>query len=201
MWLIAIALIGGTAIALRYAGGYRRVAGVETASVLPPNIALRLKKIRAAGREGGKQAWTLQADIVDTNRDRNQVTFSGNIVVTLLSEGQSRATLNADFANYQGQLKTLVATGKVNGIFRDPNNTANSLQIATDYAFWNIGTREVRCPNKVTITLPNGVVRGTQFVVDLQTRNFELNDTVGEFYLEPDETPRNSIGELLPTTP
>ncbi|GAB4463205.1 MAG: hypothetical protein OHK0029_31440 [Armatimonadaceae bacterium] len=201
IWFFAIALTVGTGVALRYAGGYRRIAGFEAPSLLPPNVSLRLLQIRAAGRKDNRTAWTMTADQIDSSYDRSQVTFLGNILLTLLDDGKPRATLSASTATYLANAQTLTVTGNVTAKFLDAGTGAQAAQFTTDVAQWNIGAKEVRCPNSVTLTLKDGVVRGNQLIINLQTRDHEMSNFQAEFIVDESGTPPDPFEAILPSAP
>src|SRR5262245_16387438 len=109
LWTLAAALVAGTAFSLRFARGYRAVAGLAPVTPgLPPNVILRLGGIRTEGRRDGRRAWTLRADRVDTTRSHDRVDFAGNVKATLLlPDGKPRATIAAPSASYTDNNKSL----------------------------------------------------------------------------------------------
>lgn len=199
IWVAAIALIVGTGIALRYAGGYRQIAGLSPPSALPPNVGLRLNDVTAAGRRNNALAWTLKANQVDSTRDRTRVDFLGDIAIHMFTGGQERGTLTANTATYLSLNQMISVSGKVVGILRDPKvSRGESLRLTTDIVHWNIGARHAICPNAVTIYVKDGVVRGNQLSVDLKTRDHTMRNFAAEFTLDANSTgPLDPLGGIL----
>ncbi len=198
IWITAVLLIVGTGIALRYAGGYRQIAGITTPTILPPSVSLRLKDVIAAGRRNNQLSWTLKADQVDSSRDRTKVDFQGNIAIKMFTDGQERGVLTADLATYLSLNQMLSVSGKVVGILRDTKALrGEALRLQTDTVHWNIGARHVICPNDVAITVKDGVVRGNQLSVDLKTRDQTMRNVEAEFTLSGNDAPLDPLGGIL----
>jgi LPS export ABC transporter protein LptC len=198
IWIAALVLIVGTGVALRYAGGYRQIAGITTPTVLPPSVSLRLKDVRAAGRTNNRLAWTLKADQVDSTRDRTKVDFQGNILMRMFTSGRERGTLTSRAATYLSRNQMLSVSGDVVGVVRDPKAPlSESLRLATDTVHWNVGARHAICPNEVTITLKDGVVRGNQLSVDLKTRDHTMRDFEAEFRVDASQEAPDPLGGIL----
>jgi hypothetical protein len=202
LWLLAIGLVVGTAAALRYATGYRHVAGFGTPPPnLPPNVYLRLSGITVTGRKDGKVAWIVTADRIDSSRNRDRVEFMGNIRAELLQNGQSRATLQAEKATLSEITKVLTVEGKpggkLNAVIRGEKATPGSeLTVETGQLTWNIGSRQIACPGAVRMTMKDMVLEGVQLAVDLNTRAFGLKDWTGRFSIEEGENPAEGIETL-----
>lgn len=202
LWLLAIGLVVGTAAALRYATGYRHVAGLGAPPPsLPPNVYLRLSGITVTGRKDGKEAWVVTADRVDSSRNRDRVEFTGNIRAELLQNGQSRATLQADKATLSEVTKVLTVEGKpggnLNAVIRGEKATPGSeLTVETGQLIWNIGSRQIACPGAVRITLKDMILDGVQLAVDLNTKRFSLNEWKGTFHIGEDFSPGASVESL-----
>jgi hypothetical protein len=201
LWALAVALVAGTAIALRFARGYRAVAGLESATAgLPPNVSLRLDGIRAEGRKDNRRAWTLRADRIETTRNHDRIDFVGHIEARLLRNGAPRATITAPSASYTDVNKSLTAAGKIVVLVHSVlPNVKEDLRIETEKVNWNVGAREVDCPGTVRASLGDSEVTGTKLNVDLATRAYSLHDFDARFSLRGEEiAPGRPFGGLLP---
>lgn len=198
IWVAAIALILGTGVALRYAGGYRQMAGLAPPPNLPPNISLRLKGVRASGRHNHELAWNMKADQVDSTRDRTKMDFLGNIVMKMFTSNQERGTMTANTATYLSLNQMLTVSGNVVGTLRDPQMArGEAFRLNTDVVHWNIGARHAICPNAVTITLKDGVIHGNQLDVDLKTRDHTMQNFEAELNIEGSESSLDPLGGIL----
>jgi lipopolysaccharide export system protein LptC len=202
LWLLAIGLIVGTALALRYAVGYRYVAGLGTPPPsLPPNVYLRLTGIKVTGHKDGKPAWYVTADRIDTTKNKDKVDFVGNIKAELLQSGQPRATFTAEKATYNEPTKMLIAEGKPGQnlavIVRGANPRPDTaLTLSTDTIQWNIGSRQILCPNAVNLTVKDLTLNGVQLRVDLNTREYSIQKWSGTFLIEDESSPVTGLETL-----
>jgi lipopolysaccharide export system protein LptC len=155
LWILALVVVAGTAVALRFARGYRAVAG----------------------RRNNRPAWTVRADRVDTTRSHDQVDFAGNVLAKLLlPDGKPRATITAPFASYTDYNKTLTATDKIVILVHSvAANVKDDLRVETEKVKWNVGARQVECPGSVRASLNASHVTGSSLTVDLKTRAFSLH--------------------------
>jgi hypothetical protein len=177
LWIVALALVAGTGLALRFARGYRPLAG------LPPvpspfdrgDGGLRFDGVTVVGRDRDRAAWTVNAGRVETTRSRGRVTFAGGIRADLLdAAGKSSATLTAPTATYDDLGRRLRLEGKIVCRVRDLSVTATRLE-------WDVGADQIRCPGPVRATLPRGEVRGEQLTVDVRSRAFRLRNVAARF--------------------
>ncbi len=177
LWIIAVLLVVGTSLALRYARGYRPLAGLGGGTpVFPADVGIRFDRITVIGRDKGRPAWTLKAGRVQTTRSRSRVDFSGGIQAALLDKGKPAATLTAPTATYDNFARALRLSGNIVCTVRD-------LRISTGALNWDAGSNLVRCPGPVRATLRQGEVTGADLTLDLRTRtvtvrNAEANTTV-----------------------
>lgn len=101
LWILAILLVGGTGLALRFARGYRPLAGL---SPVPPDAdefrqpALRFGKITVSGRERGRHAWRLRAGGVELTRAQDRLVFVGGVSFDKLRPAPSREKAGRAFA-------------------------------------------------------------------------------------------------------
>lgn len=204
LWAAAVLLVVGTGLALRYARGYRPLAGLAASGpALPGDIALRFERISVIGRANNQPAWTLTADRIDTTRSRSRIDFSGSIKATLLRNGKSRASFTAPFATYDTGSQALQATGQLICLIRPPkreDDRNNELRIESSLLNWYVGSHLVACPGKVTASLPGMTVRGEQFQVDLRTRNYSLKNIAAVFLVEEGKA-EESLKRLEEFTP
>ena len=185
LWGLAVLLVGGTALALRYARGYRPLAGlpVAEAGLLPADIGVRFEDVTLVGRDRGKRAWTLRAGRVETTRARHRIFFSEGITASLLPDkSRPAATLTAPRAEYDERGRTLRLQGAVVCRVGDLRVTAEALS-------WDAGSHLVRCPGPIRAADPRGTLRGENFAVDIRTREYTLRNVHLRF-------PVNQAGEL-----
>lgn len=82
LWMLALLLVGGTGLALRYAGGYRPLAGLGPAPSGDPagrDQGIRFRKVSLSGREAGQVSWTLEAGQVEVARTQDRMVFGGGV--------------------------------------------------------------------------------------------------------------------------
>jgi hypothetical protein len=201
LWTLAVALVVGTAVALRFARGYQAVAGLAPVTPnLPPSVLLRLDGIRAEGRRDNRRAWTLHADRVDTTRNHDRIDFAGNVGADLLlPDGKPRATITAPSASYTDFSKSLSASGKIVVLVHSvAPSVKDDLRIETEKVNWNVGGRQVVCPGVVSASLGGSRVVGSQLSVDMKTRELSLHRFEATFSLDSAPTAVRSLGELAP---
>jgi lipopolysaccharide export system protein LptC len=202
LWVLAIGLVVGTAAALRYATGYRHVAGLGAPPPsLPPDVYLRLSGITVTGRKDGRAAWVVTADRIDSTRNRERVEFVGNIRAQLLQNGQPRATLRAEKATLSEVTKILTAEGrpggKLTGVVRGADAApGRELTFETGQLTWNIGSRQILCPGPVRLAVKGMTLEGVQLAVDLNTKRFSLNEWNGTFPVGEDFSPGETVESL-----
>lgn len=194
--LLAIGLVGGTVAALKYARGYRPLAGLGPAGPSGPgDIGIHFQDVKVIGRKDNKRAWTLRADTVDTTRSKSRVAFQGNIRAELLEGKQVRAIVTAPQANFDVNAKVLAASGDLTCRIRPTNpRQKDDLVVRTDQVYWNVGAKTVLCPNTVTVTAPNASVTGRQLDINIATRDFTLTNFRADFAVEEGDAP-STLGE------
>ncbi|MBC8103337.1 MAG: hypothetical protein H7Z41_12230 [Cytophagales bacterium] len=186
LWLLTALLVGGTAVALKYARGYRPLAGLPSVpSVLPPEVGLRFNDVQVVGRSNNQRAWLLSAQHIDTTRSRTNVDFSGRISATLLKDGRvARATITAGGANYDLLRKQLNVRDGIVCRVRDDKTGRESLVVRAPDLQWQVEGRMVHCTGPVQATLAGGdTLQGDQLVVDLKTGNKTLKNVRATFYV------------------
>lgn len=175
---LALALVVGTGLALRYAAGYRPLAGLPgSPPLLPPDVGIRFEGVRVTGYLKGKPAWTGVARRIETTRARSRFDLSGGATLTLLQRGKTAATLTAPTASYDAYAKRLTVTGDIACQMPD-------LHVSSNLLFWTAGTSEVFCPGSVRAQMPQGEVNGEQLVVNLDTRAFSCRRVRGRFRVD-----------------
>ena len=185
LWGLALLLVGGTVLALRYARGYRPLAGLSggESSLLPGDIGVRLEKLTVVGRDRGRSAWIIKAGRVETTRARSRILFSGGIIASLLpGKDRPAATLTAPAALYDEWGRKLDLQSDVVCAVRD-------LRVAAAALHWDIGSHLVRCPGAIRATDRRGTLSGEDFSVNIRTREYTLRNVHLRF-------PLNEVGEL-----
>lgn len=185
LWALAILLVGGTILALRYARGYRPLAGLPGAEspLLPGDVGIRFENMTVAGRDGGKPAWTIRARQVETTRTRSHILFSGGVAASLLpGKARPAATVTASRAAYDAGKRTLSLHGDILCAVRD-------LRVRTNQLSWDAGSRLVRCPGAIRATDRRGTLSGENFAVNIRTREYTLRNIHLRF-------PVNEAGDL-----
>jgi lipopolysaccharide assembly outer membrane protein LptD (OstA) len=213
LWLLAVTLVVGTGLALKYARGYRPAAGFAFSGppALPGDVALRFNTVKVIGRKDNRRAWILKAGRVDTTRSRSRVDFSGNVEATLLNQECPRATFTAPQATYDVGAKVLVAAGQVACVVQPATGTGSRtsidsrrpLRIEANQVVWNVGSQTVACPGTVRVTLPDLTVTGDDLTVDLRTREHSVKRFHATLTLTDDSGSRlpaivNALKGLLP---
>lgn len=178
LWILAVLLVTGTSLALRYARGYRPLAGLPASSAFPPNVNLRFEDIRVVGRSKGRPAWVLTAGRVETTRSRSRIEFADGVGATLLQNGRPAANLSAPTASYDTVSRSLRLWGSIVCHVRN-------LRVSTPVLFWDAGSNLVRCPGLVRITHARGDVRGEQLTVDIRGHEYTLRNVHAEFDVDP----------------
>jgi hypothetical protein len=179
MWFFAIVLVVGTVAALRYARGYRPLAGFGYSgpSDLPADIALRFENVHVSGRRDNRKAWTIAAGQVQTTATRTRLDFSRGITATLLDNDRPRAVVTGPQATYDANAKVLVAAGQINcRIHPKAGQSGSDLSIDAAEVVWSVGSHVVSCPGPVQARLDGTVLSGTDLAVDLQTREQSLHN-------------------------
>lgn len=200
IWILTIALVAGTVIALNFARGYRPLAGIPgPSSDLPPEVALRFNQVRVVGRSHNQRAWLLNADHIDTTRSRTRVDFSGKINATLLRDGRiARAIVTAGHASYDILRQKLSVSDGITCRVPGDKSGAGAVVIKGPDLEWEVGSQIVRSNGPAVATLDRGdTVQGEQAVVDLRTRNMSLKNVRGTFYVEEDTTNSDTPLQLL----
>lgn len=210
LWFLALTLVLGTGLALKYVRGYRPVAGYAfvNPSELPGDIALRFENVRAVGRSNNQRAWVLTAKRIDTTRTRSRIDFSGGVEATLLDQGVPRAVFHAPQATFDSGAKLLVAAGQIDCTVRPAKSgggpqigdAGKPLHFETTQVIWNVGSRTVMCPGTVEVETPGLQVRGVNLTVDLRTREHSLKQFQATMTLNDDassDLPRTLKG-LIP---
>ena len=185
LWALAILLVGGTSLALRYARGYRPLAGLPGAEapLFPGNVGIRFENILVAGRDRGKPAWTIRAGRVETSRTRGRIAFYAGVSASLLpGKDRPAATLTASSATYDEWKRTLRLQGDIVCAVRD-------LRVRTDALSWDAGSRFVRCPGPIRATERRGTLSGRDLAVNIRTREYTLRNVHLRF-------PVNEAGDL-----
>ena len=168
LWVLAILLVGGTGLALRFARGYRPLAGLPgDAPSLPLEISVRFRGLRVFGRDRGRPAWTLTAGQMDTTPAHARIQFSRGITAVLLDRGKPAATLAAPAALYDSLVHTLHLTGAITGSF-------HNLRVTTSLLDWDTGSQIVRCPGAVHAVHPRGELSGNRLLLNLRTQEYTL---------------------------
>jgi lipopolysaccharide export system protein LptC len=184
LWSLAVLLVVGTGLALRFARGYRPLAGLPASPVLTaPDVGVRFDKITMIGRENNRQAWKVVARRVETTRARSRFTFGGGVRASL-SPGKDRpaTTVTARDAVYDSLERRLRLGGGV--VCR-----VRSLRVETSAAEWQAGTDVVFCPSRVRATDGRSELIGERLRVNIRTRELSLQNIRARF-------PVDAVGEL-----
>ena len=196
LWIFAAALVAGTGLALRYAKNYRNQAASflpgTGAGLLPGGVDLRFQNVRVAGRKDNKKAWTLRAGRVDTTKNYNRVEFSGNIKAQLLSGEKPRARFSAPLATYDTQGQSLTAFGSLTADVWSKSQKPGSVppfHLEAGQLFWGVGTNLLRCAGKVRASAPGADVTGNDLTINLQTRDYTLQNLHAEFVIQDGNAP------------
>ena len=195
LWIFAALLVAGTGLALRYAKNYREQAASFVpgagAGLLPGGVDLRFQNVRVVGRKNNQRAWTLQAGRVDTTKNYNRVEFAENIKAILWQNNTPRARFSAPFATYDTQGQSLSAYGKLSADVWSASQKMNSVppfHLEAGRLFWGVGTNTLRCEGAVRATAPGANITGDNLTVNLQTRDYTLQNLNARFTIGADGT-------------
>ncbi len=114
LWILAILLVGGTGLALRFARGYRPLAGLSSGAAYPnaaDQPALRFGKITVSGRERGSVAWRVRAGGIEMTRERDRFVFTGGVTFDKLRPAASGKTPGSPRAAWTLSAQTAEVTG------------------------------------------------------------------------------------------
>ncbi|MES2459583.1 MAG: hypothetical protein V4671_03310 [Armatimonadota bacterium] len=205
IWILTVALVAGTVIALNFARGYRPLAGIPgPTSSLPPEIALRFNQVRVIGRSDNQRAWILNADHIDTTRSRTRVDFSGMISATLLKDGKTtRASVTAGRANYDLLRQKLSVSDGITCQVPANKSGKGAILIKGPDLEWEVGSQTIRSNGPVQATFDGrDTLQGDQVVVNLQTRDKSAKNVRATFYVDEDsassDVPPRLLQELNP---
>ncbi len=183
LWTLAVVLGVGVGLALRYARGYRQLAGFGTVGpVMPETVGVELNNVRIIGRDKNKKAWIVRAGRINTTRTRTRFEFMGGISAQFLRDEKPRAVVNAPQAVYESATKTFTVSGGIVCRVRD-------LTVRTPRALWTVGENVLRCPGTVSAVLPGangGEMRGSNVTVNITTRDIKAEKVSGTMYIEGD---------------
>lgn len=204
LWCAAVLIVVGTAVALRYAQGYRAIAGIPAiGQLLPPNVNMRLEHLTIKGRKDNRPAWTLTADRLDSSKLRDRIDFTGPIQATLIRDGVTRAILTAATASYVDPPKVLTVSGNLKAVLRgDKQEARPDVHFETDKIIWNVGANTADCPGKARLTYGDSYAEGEQLKIDLKTRDYSLrNGTGGMTFDETEDNLMSALPTLRGLTP
>jgi hypothetical protein len=128
--LAALLLTFGVGTALKYA----RQSGALALSpaIAPPlaaQVALRFRQAAVTGYENGQPAWSITAQVIETERDKRTLRFSQGLKATLLEKGKPGAYLASPSAIFTDQRRldfiggleaTLLQEGKPRAMLSAP---------------------------------------------------------------------------------
>ena len=119
LWVLAVLLVGGTGLALRFARGYRPLAGLGPGPAYPDAAAnqpaLRFDKITVSGRDKGSVAWRVRAGGVEMTRERDRFVFTGGITFDKLRPASSGKKTQAARTAWTLTARTAEVTGAQTG--------------------------------------------------------------------------------------
>jgi len=184
LWILAVSLVVGAALALRFARGYRQLAGFGTigSPTMPETVGVELNNVRIVGRDKSKKAWIVKAGRINTTRTRTRYEFVGGISAQFLRDEKPRAVVTAPQAAYEAATKTFTVSGGIVCRVRD-------LTVKTPQVLWTVGENTLRCPGAVAANLPGengGTMRGENVTVNLTSRNLRAQSVSGTLFIEGD---------------
>lgn len=153
--LLLIASFIGLTVGVGYALQKARQNGLlglspAIAPGMSARFALRFRDVTVTGYEEGTHAWTLQAPVIDTERDRRTLRFSGGLKATLLDKGKPAAYLTSPSAAFAEQTK-LDFTGGLEATFLQSGQVRAHLSAPT--ATFNTQTKAFLAAGTILITL------------------------------------------------
>lgn len=243
LWVLAVLLVGGTGLALRYARGYRPLAGLgssPSSNPLADQSAVRFEKFTLSGWDRGARLWTLRAGVVGMTQMQDRTVLSGGVALDKFAAAATAAgrapearpgrawtltTKRAEVAGVPAQSNFSFSGGDlfvrlfkpdgrtVRATLSSPSasatysskwrslrlsggtitGAAGDLRVSSSQADWTDTTNQVRCLGPVHVSHSRGDVRGTNLVLNIDSRTLALDNVQGR--LRVDQT-MNGEGNL-----
>lgn len=158
--LAAILLTLGVGIALKRV----RLGGALTlapaiAPRLAASVAVRFRDVSVTGYENAQPAWVISAPVIETERDRRTMRFTGGLKATLLNQGKPGAYLSSPSAAFTDQI-TLDFTGGLDAKLLQNGQVRVLLSAPT--ASFNTKVRSFMAAGSITVKVlpPTKVIAG-----------------------------------------
>jgi len=128
------------------------VLGLTNAAApqLNARFSLSLHHVTATGYEKGEHAWTVTAPVIDTERDRRTMRFSGGLTATLLDQGKPGAILTAPSATFAEQTRLDFLGGLDATLLKSGQNRVH---LSAPSASYNTQTKIFVAAGTITITV------------------------------------------------
>jgi LPS export ABC transporter protein LptC len=146
---------------------------VEILRQLPKNIDISLQKIHYTDVKDGEKRWTLVADKVEYDRERNY-TYFRNVKMELFSHGggENKITLTADNAAYHNKTEDVEVEGNVTAT----NNTG--MRFETARLFYQSSRSLISTNDHVRFTDGKLTVEGTGMELLIKAKKVRILNNV-----------------------
>jgi lipopolysaccharide assembly outer membrane protein LptD (OstA) len=145
--------------------------------------------------QGKPGAYLIAPTAAFTNQ--TQLEFTAGLETTLLQNGKPRATLSAPKASFDTKAQIFTASGAINVKVLPPSKptpgelplSLGNLTILCTQLRYEVGKKRVTCTGNVKITTEKGdEVYGQNLTLNMQTRDFSLEECTGQILAPKEET-------------
>jgi LPS export ABC transporter protein LptC len=152
---------------------HRSKGPVEILRQLPKNIDISLQKIHYTDIKDGEKRWSLVADKVEYDRDRNY-TYFRNVKVDFFSRGKSegKITLVADKAVYHDKTGDIEAEGNVTA------SNETGLRFETGHLFYQPSLSMISTKDHVRLVDGKLTVEGTGMELMIKEKKARILNNV-----------------------
>ncbi len=146
---------------------------VEILKQLPRNIDISLQKIHYTDVKDGEKRWTLVAEKVEYDRDRNY-TYFRNVKMDIFSRGgsENKITLTADNAAYHNKTEDVEVEGNVTAV----NNAG--MRFETGRLFYESSRSMISTKDHVKFTDGKLAVEGTGMELMIKAKKVRILNNV-----------------------
>jgi len=138
-----------------------RPVGTQTRLVRMPEVLLTVEDVKLAGRSNGKPIWRLDAKKLMVSQNRAVTTFEGIHDGAIYKGGKPAASIRAGRATYDSGAERFDAFGGVS------IRTQDGTTLQTSGLSYSGFTKQLLCPNRVTISRKNSRGSVDRLVADL----------------------------------
>ncbi|HEX2948675.1 MAG TPA: hypothetical protein VHV83_03760 [Armatimonadota bacterium] len=177
------------------------ISPIRPDTKVPPNVELRLDRVRFRGIANGKVVWEVIADHFDLSKDQMTFKVTGVKKVALLNGGKQELTISADSLDRNTITGDISITGSVtvtgNDIFLRASqfNWSDRLQtlniplrlsaqlgditvISDKGAVYNVMTSTLRSSGKIVLGFKGNLLRANGVTLDGRNQSFTMNGPI-----------------------